>query len=116
MTMTILFVGEQRSPKAVKLGVHWEDEALAAKPLFAALRVCGIDPAKCRFVNWFEDGAPVVREHVGTIVALGRKVQQALAAEGIACIPLIHPAARGSIRLRENYISHVANRLTNALV
>lgn len=103
----LLIVGERRSNLAIKRGVRWEDEALAAVPLFQALRVAGIDPAKCRFVNWFENGEAIVRAHTGRIVGLGQKVQKALAAEGIKHIPLVHPAARGKIRLRANYIAHV---------
>lgn len=111
----LLIVGERRSPLAIKRGVRWEDEALAAVPLFQALRVAGIEPASCRFVNWFEDGEKIVREHTGRIIALGQKVQKALTAEGIKYIPLVHPAARGRIRLRANYIAHVVGVL-NAVV
>jgi hypothetical protein len=38
-------------------------------------------------------------------------VQRALTGEGIAHIPLVHPAARGKIRLRANYIAHVVAML-----
>lgn len=106
-----LFVGEKRSNKARKLRVRWEDEALAAKPLFEALRACGIDPATCRFVNWFEGGKGAVRSHTGIVVALGNKVQAALKAEKIEHIALVHPAARGAIRLRATYVAHVRQRL-----
>jgi hypothetical protein len=111
----LLIVGERRSPLAIKRDVRWEDEALAAVPLFEALRAAGIDPTSCRFVNWFEDGEPIVRNHTGRIVALGQKVQKALTAEGIEHIPLVHPAARGKIRLRANYIAHVVSTMTEAL-
>jgi len=107
----ILIVGERRSPKARKMRVRWEDEALAAVPLFAGLRAAGIDPGACRFVNWFEGGKGATRKHRGRIVGLGKKVQRALSAEGIHHVPLIHPAARGSIRLRERYIAHVVGML-----
>lgn len=103
----LLIVGERRSPRAVQMGVRWEDEALAAVPLFEALRACDIDPADCQFVNWFEDGKWTVRRHKGRILALGKKVQEALAAEGISHLPAVHPAARGAIRLRANYIAHI---------
>lgn len=107
----LLIVGEKRSDLAIKRGVRWEDEALAAVPLFQALRAAGIDPASCRFVNWFEGNEDVVRAHSGQVVGLGQKVQKALASEGIEHIPLVHPAARGKIRLRANYIAHVVSRL-----
>jgi hypothetical protein len=104
----LLFVGERRSPKAIQMGVHWRDEALAAVPLFEALRACGLDPNACLFVNWFDgDDRDLVRGWSGPVFALGKKVQKALKAECVAHIPLIHPAARGSIRLRANYIAHV---------
>jgi hypothetical protein len=106
-----LFVGERRSPRAKAMRVRWENEALAAVPLFEALRAAGIDPATCRFVNWFEGGKTVTRKHRGRIIGLGKKVQKALAAEGIAHVPLIHPAARGAIRLRANYVAHVVAAL-----
>jgi hypothetical protein len=110
-----LIVGERRSDKAKRMGVRWEDEALAAIPLFEALRACGVDPAACKFVNWFEDdGAQVAREYAGPIIALGNKVQAAMRAEGLDHIPLVHPAARGAIRLRKNYIAHVREQLVDS--
>lgn len=110
----LLIVGECRSALAIARNVRWEDEALAAKPLFEALRACGLDPlVDCRFVNWFEaDGAFIARGYPGTVVALGKKVQAAMAAAGLDHIPMIHPAARGAIRLRKNYIDHVKKCLT----
>ena len=104
----ILFVGERRSPRAKTLGLTWKDGGLAAKPLFEALHACGIDPQCCRFVNLFERSGPrTVRDFPGAIVGMGRKVQARLARMGIKHTPIVHPAARGSIRKRERYISHV---------
>lgn len=113
--MTFLIVGERRSELAKKLGLRWEDGGLAAKPLFEALRAAGVDPATCRFVNWFEGGKSLTRSYRGPIIALGNKVQSALAGEGIAFIALVHPAARGLIRKRERYIAHVVERLRLAV-
>lgn len=107
----ILFVGERRSNKAKTMGVRWQDEALAAKPLFEALRLIGIDPAACQFVNWFEGGKGAVRSTKLPVVAMGNKVQAALAQEGIAFVPLVHPAARGKIRATDRYRAHVKARL-----
>ena len=107
----ILFVGERRSEKAKQLGLYWKDGGLAAKPLFEGLRAAGIEPTECRFVNWFEGGKSATRRHEGVVVAMGQKVQSALAIEGISFIPLVHPAARGRIRKRERYIAHVAQQL-----
>jgi hypothetical protein len=109
--MTYLIVGEERSNRAKSMGVRWEDERLAAIPLFEGLRAAGVEPKSCRFVNWFEDGQAVVRSHKGQIIALGQKVQKALTTEGIPFIALVHPAARGSIRLRANYVAHVVEQL-----
>lgn len=109
--MTLLFVGERRSNKAKQMGVVWSDGNLAAKPLFEALLAISIDPKKHQFVNWFEGGKAIVRKHDGLVVAMGNKVQAALAKEGIGFIPIIHPAARGAIRLRASYMAHIASRL-----
>ena len=107
----ILIVGERRSEKAKRLGLRWEDGGLAAKPLFEALRAAGIDPGAVTFVNWFEGGKTRARRWRGTRIALGTKVQRAMTAEGLSFIPLIHPAARGAIRLRSRYVEHVRERL-----
>src|ERR1044072_637972 len=112
MENDLLIVGERRSNLAIKRGVRWEDEALAAVPLFQALRAAGVEPANCRFVNWFEDGEAVVRQHTRRIVGLGQEVQEALAAEGIRDLPLVRRAARGEIRLCANYIARVVSVLT----
>ena len=118
-SVKFLVVGEQRSELARKRNVRWEDEALAARPLFAALRACGIDPlAECRFVNLFESGG-IARVHEAqywgiTIIGLGSKVHVGLLARGVEHIHLIHPAARGAIRKRERYIAHVSAMLKGA--
>jgi len=109
--MSYLIVGERRSPKAIRLGLTWESGGLAAKPLFEALRTAGVDPAICQFVNWFEGGEAIVRKHRGRIIGLGQKVQKALTGAGISHIPVVHPAARGKIRLRTNYVAHVVTQL-----
>lgn len=36
--MLLVFVGERRSPAAIRMGVRWPDGRLAAKQLFDALR------------------------------------------------------------------------------
>lgn|GEM_PF-4524330 len=45
------------------------------------------------------------------IVALGRRVQGALARAGVAHVELVHPAARDAIRARAAYRQHVAEVL-----
>lgn len=107
----LIFVGEKRSKRAKLLGVYWQDEALAAKPLFAALRACGVEPTECTFVNWFDErshSAIRIAASLGArVFAMGKKVQHALTEARISFTPLVHPAARGSIRKRERYIAHV---------
>lgn len=108
----MLFVGEKRSQLAIKMGVTWEDGRLAAKQLFDALEACDIDPQKQKFCNWFEDGGKeIVRSHSGTVVAMGLKVKKALEKEGIPHLFIYHPAARGKIRKKELYESHVRENL-----
>ncbi len=108
----ILFVGEERSDLAVERGWTWKSGRLAAKQLFDALALIGIDPAEHRFVNWFESSDRFeVYHHEGPVVAMGRKVQRALTAKGIEHIPLVHPAARGKIRAKGIYAAHVAEML-----
>jgi hypothetical protein len=46
------------------------------------------------------------------LVALGRRVEAALARDGLPHRFLIHPAARGAIRRRDRYQAHVAAVLT----
>lgn len=109
----ILFVGEERSNKAIEMGGTWKDGILCAKTLFRALHTIGIDPTKCEFANWFEDETQreTIRNSTMPIVAMGNKVQRALTQEGISFIPIIHPAARGKIRKTENYINHIKQQL-----
>lgn len=114
--MSIIFVGENRSPTAIARGWTWKDGHLAARPLFEALRAHGLDPAAQTFVNLFVDGASWranghtttrLRSTTATIVALGWKVSRGLASRGIAHVMITHPAARGRIRKRSRYIAHV---------
>ena len=111
--MSMLFVGERRSPLAVKMGVRWEDGNLAAKQLFDALEFCGINPLDHQFTNWFEyGGKKTTRSFKGRVIAMGRKVQDALRKDGITFTPITHPAARGKIRLKANYLNHIKEALT----
>lgn len=112
---TLLFIGERRSKRAKRMGVRWRDGALAAVPLFRGLRAAGLDPDAHHFTNLFEYGgieAAQLADVAGwTIVAMGQKVQRALAAKGVKFVPLIHPAARGAIRKRERYTAHVVDTM-----
>jgi hypothetical protein len=131
-----LFVGEKRSNLAIKMNVTWKDGRLAAKQLFDALDACGIPRKKCSFLNWWPEfdrrtktwseqtPRATIRNidnrnkeggwgsgDIIQIVALGNKVQKELSKEGIDFIPVIHPAARGTIRKKENYAEHIRQQL-----
>lgn len=108
MSRVVLFVGERRSPTAIRMGVTWMDGRLAAKQLFDALDAIKF-PRECAlFANAYEkrDWRTIV-EHRGPIVAMGQKAQKKLLERGIEFTPMVHPAARGSIRLKANYAAHV---------
>lgn len=109
----MLFIGEERSELVVKMGVTWEDGRLAAKQLFDALIANDVDPATCKFINWFEDGEQKVRNYKGPRIALGRKVQDAMTKAGLDFIACVHPAARGTIRKKENYTAHIKEVLAH---
>lgn len=116
----LLFVGEKRSDKAIAMGVTWRDGRLCSRTLHAALDACGIDGTAQAWVNAFKDGEgwqideaaiSLIRERAQAglrIVGLGRRVQGLLEQRGIPHLKLTHPAARGAIRRRDVYHSHVA--------
>lgn len=107
-----LFVGEKRSELAIKMNVTWIDGRLAAKQLFDALKENNINPQDHYFTNWFERGTKTsVREFPGVVVAMGNKVANALSKAKIKHIKIVHPAARGSIRKKENYFAHIKEKL-----
>ena len=117
---SFVFVGEKRSPRAIRMDVTWDDGRLAAKTLREALVACRIDPNLHRFVNLFHDGeglvvnddvVPSLRTAIAQgceVVAMGRLVQRQLANAGIPFRRLVHPAARGAIRATARYREHVA--------
>jgi hypothetical protein len=116
--MTFLFIGEQRSQRAIDNGWTWEDGRLAAKPLFDALKAININPEECRFMNWFESENPLeelekLSNQGFEIVSLGAKVHDELTKRNVNHIAVIHPAARGKIRLKANYFQHIKERLSS---
>lgn len=115
MKRNLLFVGEERSELAVKMNVTWKDGRLAAKQLFDALNHVGIDPKDCKFTNIFERGGlTAIKNHKkekGTIVCMGNKVKRELDKRKISYILIVHPAARGTIRKKENYFQHIKESL-----
>jgi hypothetical protein len=112
MKNSVLFVGEQRSPTAIRMGVTWLDRRLAAKQLFDAFDTLGVDPAQFRFCNVRETKAEaVIGEAVAEgipIVGMGRIVQGELRRMGVSYHAMVHPAARGKIRQKSVYTAHVA--------
>jgi hypothetical protein len=122
--MKYLFIGEDRSEKAIQMNVRWENGRLAAKQLFDALDANGINKEDCRFVNLFEplrQQGIMKRSHRlwiltmqmngFTPVAMGNKVSKRLTDLKIKHIKIVHPAAKGTIRRKENYINHIKEHL-----
>lgn len=110
--MTVLmFVGERKSATAKRKGWTWQDGRLAAKQLFDALDALALDRQCIVFANAFERGQiAVIRAHVaagGIVIAMGRKAQRRLDVAGVSYTPLVHPAARGAIRLKQRYAEHI---------
>lgn len=122
--MSYLFVGEKRSPTAIKMNVTWWDGRLCAKNLHEALAEAGVDIRSCAFTNAYHDdgredthlqtrvNVTLARGH--RVVALGQRASRRLQDLGVEHLVLIHPAARGSIRKRERYHAHVASVLGGA--
>lgn len=111
-----LFVGEERSPTAIRMGVTWKDKRLAAAHLSKAVEDLGIDWDKCTFLNVFEDDIEKIKKFRGVRVAMGRKVERELKKHGIKHEYIHHPAARGKIRIIENYKAHVREQLQDSLI
>ena len=104
--MKILFVGENRSPSAIRMDVTWKDKRLAAKQLFDAFDALEVDYSDFKFTNVKEPEDFLTHLEVATkeeipIVGMGRIVQKILKEMNITHIPMIHPAARGLIRKKE---------------
>ncbi len=122
-----VFVGERPARRARQMQVTWQDGRLAAKPLHTALRACGISPEAQCYLNLFRTYGPLTVKQTAlrhlrrveragrTIVALGRRVAQALDAAGIPHLHLVHPAARGHIRKTARYGAHVRATLSAVL-
>ena len=117
----VVFVGDRRSPTAMRLGVTWYAGRLAAKTLFDALKTLGLSSEEYDVVNAYHDSGRLdvatlrkVKEAQARgwlIIGMGQQAQKALTAFGIPHRPMVHPAARGGIRRREVYQAHVATVL-----
>lgn len=118
-----VFVGERRSQRAIAMNVTWVDGHLAACTLFRALRSLGIEPMAQVYLNAYtDDGAlneadlaalPDYHREGRIVVALGQVAQRVVARLGLPHRCLVHPAARGTIRLTERYQVHVAEVLVS---
>lgn len=106
-----LFVGEERSPTAIEKGWTWRDKRLAAAHLSKATDALGIPWESLTFLNVFEDNIEDIREFDGVVVAMGRKVERELKKHQISHLYIHHPAARGKIRIIENYKAHVREQI-----
>jgi hypothetical protein len=126
MSARYVFVGERRSNRAIAMGVTWENGRLAACTLHDALSAAGIEPSTQVYVNaWQDDGAvnldgiqlaSVLQIQGWVVVALGQKAQRHLTRIGLEHVALVHPAARGAIRLKSAYRQHVAEQLASRAV
>jgi len=114
--INFLFVGEERSPTAIRMGVTWKDRRLAAAHLSKATDALGIDWDSLCFLNVYEDDIEDIRSFDGIVVAMGRKVERELKKHQIEHEYIHHPAARGKIRIIDNYVAHVREQLEGCLV
>jgi len=116
-SIKILFVGEEPSKTALSKNYSWEDGRLCAKQLFDAFKSNGYHSSDAEFINLFHNGDVLVsslnliQQSKKPIVAMGRKVQKALDIHNVSYQPMVHPAARGTIRNKENYSLHVKETL-----
>lgn len=78
MNKNFLFVGEERSPTAIRMGVTWKDRRLAAAHLSKATDALGLDWESLTFKNVYEDNIEDIKSFDGIIVAMGRKVEREL--------------------------------------
>jgi len=106
-----LFVGEERSPTAIKKGWTWKDRRLAAAHLSKATDALGLDWNKLCFKNVYEDDIEDIKSFNGIIVAMGRKVERELKRHQIEHEFIYHPATRGAVRNIEKYKNHVKERI-----
>ena len=106
-----LFVGEKKSPTAIKKGWTWKDRRLAAAHLSKATDALGLDWNKLCFKNVYEDDIEEIRSFNGVVIAMGRKVERELKKHQIEHEFIYHPATRGEVRNIEKYKNHVKERI-----
>jgi len=110
-----LFVGEERSPRAIEMGVTWRDKRLAAAHLSKAVEALNVNWDDCDFLNVYEDDLDDIIKYDGPVIAMGRKVERELKRNNISHHYIHHPAARGKIRIIENYKAHVREQIGHIL-
>ena len=116
MNEKYLFVGEERSPTAIEKGWTWRDKRLAAAHLSKAVESLGVKWCQCAFLNVFEDDIEDIRSFQSPVIAMGRKVERELKKHQIEHFYIHHPAARGKIRIIENYKSHVREQIGHVFI
>ena len=117
--MTVLFVGERRSKTAKRRDWRWEDGHLAAKQLFDALEACGFDPkTQAKFVNVHDRGGKKLIlkwEGSNPIIVMGKAAQRQMEKwDTLYWVPMVHPAARGKVRGKKEYVKEVRRALNKA--
>ena len=111
MNRKYLFVGEERSPTAIRMGVTWRDKRLAAAHLSKAVEALNVKWCECAFLNVYEDDIEDIKSFSGPVIGMGRKVERELKKHQIDHHFIIHPAARGTIRNIDNYKAHVKEQI-----
>ena len=106
----ILFVGEERSPTAIRMNVTWKDKRLCAGHLSKATDELGMVWDDLNFKNVFEDNIQDIKSFKG----IG-KVEKELKKHQIEHEFIYHPATRGAVRKTENYIAHVREQLQHIM-
>lgn len=121
------FIGEKRSEQAIKNNWHWEDNVSTAKFLLDCLKEVGITQKDIKFYNlWLDDGRldSILLDGLCymsnnlpqcIVVGMGNIVCNKLDEEEVKHIKIIHPAARGKIRKKENYIAHLRENLAGVV-
>lgn len=112
----ILFVGEERSPTAIRMNVTWKDKRLCAGHLSKATDALGLNWDELCFKNVFEDDIEDIKSFNGVVVAMGRKVEKVLKKHQIKHEFIYHPATRGTVRNIENYKAHVREQIGHVFI
>ena len=110
-----LFVGEERSPTAIKMDVTWRDKRLCAGHLSKAVESLGVKWCQCAFLNVYEDNIEDIKSFEGPVIGMGRKVERVLKNNDIDHSFIYHPATRGEVRNIDKYCNHFKNNLNHII-